>query len=866
MDSKEQDFQQRLLSTFKVEAAEHVQAMSAGLVELGAGSTSEERRKVTETVFRAAHSLKGAARAVGHSDIESICHSAESVFSALKSGQLELTPSLADVLQDAVDALARLLPRVGTSSAGERTTPVAPLLRRLASAAKGAAAAAAEPAEASRAGAPAKGAAAAAAEPAEASRAGAPGKGAAAAAAEPAEASRAGAPGKGAAAAAAEPAEASRAGVPGKGAAAAAAEPAKASRAGAPGKGAAAAAAEPDDDRSAPAEAGKERAPAPGPFHERSVLADTVRIAAARLDALLLEAEELLSAKAAAAQRASELRDIAGELAVREKSHAVLLSMGNAVHQAQRREAQRGGSEHALVQSRKLTDLTRAEAGARKAFAAKLQALAKSAEQDQRTLGTMVDGLLEDIKQALMLPIASTLEILPRLVRDLARDQRKDIELVVSGAETQIDRRILQEIRDPLLHLVRNSIDHGIETPEARQLAGKVPRGTLSVTVGRKDGKVEIVVSDDGGGIDAGKVREAARKLGIAAVTGDGREDQDVVPLVFRSGLSTSPIITDLSGRGLGLAIVQEKVERLGGTIAVETRTGRGTAFRMMLPVTLATFRGVHVRVNDQHFIVPTAQVEQALRFKKDAIKTVQNRETLYWNAQTVSLVRLADVLELAQAASGVSSEDHFQALVLSSGGTRIAFLVDDIIGEQEVLAKILGKPLSRIRNIAGATVLGSGKPVAILNVADLLRSAVRIASSATATATATQSEDTQPETKSILIVEDSITSRALLKNILESAGYQVVAAVDGAEAFNRLKTERFDLVVSDVEMPRMDGLELTTRIRADKALAEIPVVLVTGLESREHRERGADAGANAYIVKSSFDHSNLLDVVGRLL
>jgi two-component system chemotaxis sensor kinase CheA len=804
MDSKEQDFQQRLLSTFKVEAAEHVQAMSAGLVELGAGSTSEERRKVTETVFRAAHSLKGAARAVGHSDIESICHSAESVFSALKSGQLELTPSLADVLQDAVDALARLLPRVGTSSAGERTTPVAPLLRRLASAAKGAAAAAAEPAEASRAGAPAKGAAAAAAEPAEASRAGAPGKGAAAAAAEP------------------------------------------------------------DDDRSAPAEAGKERAPAPGPFHERSVLADTVRIAAARLDALLLEAEELLSAKAAAAQRASELRDIAGEFAVREKSHAVLLSMGNAVHQAQRREAQRGGSEHALVQSRKLTDLTRAEAGARKAFAAKLQALAKSAEQDQRTLGTMVDGLLEDIKQALMLPIASTLEILPRLVRDLARDQRKDIELVVSGAETQIDRRILQEIRDPLLHLVRNSIDHGIETPEARQLAGKVPRGTLSVTVGRKDGKVEIVVSDDGGGIDAGKVREAARKLGIAAVTGDGREDQDVVPLVFRSGLSTSPIITDLSGRGLGLAIVQEKVERLGGTIAVETRTGRGTAFRMMLPVTLATFRGVHVRVNDQHFIVPTAQVEQALRFKKDAIKTVQNRETLYWNAQTVSLVRLADVLELAQAASGVSSEDHFQALVLSSGGTRIAFLVDDIIGEQEVLAKILGKPLSRIRNIAGATVLGSGKPVAILNVADLLRSAVRIASSATATAT--QSEDTQPETKSILIVEDSITSRALLKNILESAGYQVVAAVDGAEAFNRLKTERFDLVVSDVEMPRMDGLELTTRIRADKALAEIPVVLVTGLESREHRERGADAGANAYIVKSSFDHSNLLDVVGRLL
>jgi two-component system, chemotaxis family, sensor kinase CheA len=302
----------------------------------------------------------------------------------------------------------------------------------------------------------------------------------------------------------------------------------------------------------------------------------------------------------------------------------------------------------------------------------------------------------------------------------------------------------------------------------------------------------------------------------------------------------------------------------LGGAISIETQPGQGTHFRIAVPLTLATFRGVYVRVGDQVFVVPTMHVEQTLRVGKDIVKTVENRETIAWNGRALALVRLSQVLELAERPARADEDEMVHAIILGSADKRIAFLVDEVIDEREVLVKSLGKQLSRVRNIAGATIFGSGKPIPILDVPDLLTSAVNVAAAPVIAAAA--SPQTSDERKSILIAEDSITSRALLKNILESAGYSVSAAVDGLEAFALLKTQRHDLIVSDVEMPRMTGFDLTARIRADKALVDLPVILVTALESREDRERGIDVGANAYIVKSSFDQSNLLDVIRRLL
>jgi two-component system chemotaxis sensor kinase CheA len=354
-------------------------------------------------------------------------------------------------------------------------------------------------------------------------------------------------------------------------------------------------------------------------------------------------------------------------------------------------------------------------------------------------------------------------------------------------------------------------------------------------------------------------------RLGIEGA--DEMDEGEALPLVFRSGVSTSPIITDISGRGLGLAIVVEKVEKLGGVVSLETRPDAGTSFRIVLPLTLATFRGVLVRAHEHIFVLPTVNVERVARVKEDEIKTVENRETIGLNGQVLSVVRLGDVLELPRKSAireEADATNHLYAAVVGSAEKRIAFLVDEVLDEQEVLVKSLGKQLSRVRNIAGATVLGTGRVVPILNVPDLMKSAVKVAT-APARAAVTEGK-VEARIKTILVAEDSITARTLLKNILEAAGYSVKTAVDGVDAFTTLRTEGVDLVVSDVEMPRMNGFDLTAKIRADKRLEELPVVLVTALESREDRERGIDAGANAYIVKSSFDQSNLLEVIRRLI
>jgi two-component system chemotaxis sensor kinase CheA len=277
----------------------------------------------------------------------------------------------------------------------------------------------------------------------------------------------------------------------------------------------------------------------------------------------------------------------------------------------------------------------------------------------------------------------------------------------------------------------------------------------------------------------------------------------------------------------------------------------------------LATFRGVLVRAGERLCVIPSAAVERVARVAVQDIRTVENRETIVLDGDVVSLAGLGDVLEMPRLVAG-NAATHAPVIVLDQNEARVAFRVDEILGEQEILVKNLGPQLARVRNVAGASMLGSGQVVPVLNVADLLKSAVGRAAAPLAAAAA--AEPATGEKRSILVAEDSITSRSLLKGILESAGYAVTTAVDGMDAFTTLKIAAFDLVVSDVDMPRMDGFDLTARVRADKQLAELPVVLVTALESREHRERGIDVGANAYIVKSSFDQSNLLEIIQRLI
>jgi two-component system chemotaxis sensor kinase CheA len=413
------------------------------------------------------------------------------------------------------------------------------------------------------------------------------------------------------------------------------------------------------------------------------------------------------------------------------------------------------------------------------------------------------------------------------------------------------------------IHLLRNAIDHGIEKPEVRKRNGKPPRGMIQIVVSRVEGnKVDILLSDDGGGVDLPALKEASLKRGILSTEeADKLADQEMLPLVFQSGVSTSPIITDISGRGLGLAIVREKTEKLGGLVSIETHRNKRTTIRMAIPLTVATFRGVLVTAAERLFIIPTTDVERTVRIKQEEIRTVENRDTLSLEGIAIPLVKLSRVLELSERNDG---SPLITILILESQGKRIGFCVDEILTEQEILIKSMSHPLSRVRNIAAATILGSGKVVPVLNVSDLVKSAA-ISAVRPEKPPVTPTEGTAAK-QNILVVEDSITSRMLLKNILETSGYTVKTAVDGIDAISQLKTEKFDAVVSDVDMPRMNGFNLTEKIRGDKKLAELPVVLVTALGSREDRERGIDVGANAYIVKSSFDQSNLLETLRRLI
>jgi two-component system chemotaxis sensor kinase CheA len=306
---------------------------------------------------------------------------------------------------------------------------------------------------------------------------------------------------------------------------------------------------------------------------------------------------------------------------------------------------------------------------------------------------------------------------------------------------------------------------------------------------------------------------------------------------------------------------VRERVERLQGSIAVESAEGRGTTFRLVVPMTLSTFRGVTVRAGEDLFVVPTLAIERVVRVEAQAVRTIEGRPAIEAGGGHIPLVRLADVLELPPAPPRPSQKDRLIALILGAGAARVAFEVDEAQGDQEVLVKPLGRCLQRVRNVSAATLLGDGRIAPILNVQDLLKSAARTVRPPEAL----QDEAPVLVQKSVLIAEDSITARGLLKNILEAAGYRVRTTVDGVDAWAALKLESFDVVVSDVEMPRMNGFDLTARIRSDRALSELPVVLLTALESREDRERGVEVGANAYSRKGDFDQRVLLEVLRRL-
>lgn len=595
---------------------------------------------------------------------------------------------------------------------------------------------------------------------------------------------------------------------------------------------------------------------------------ETLRVSSSRLNSILLQSEEMLSVKLSATQRTKDIKEIMVTYPQWKKEWTKICPDIRALETLALANSDEGQncSDNAQIRSiKRILDFVDWNLEFTKNSENQVRSLHKTTKRDSLLLESMVDTLLDDMKKVTMFPFSSLLDIVPKLVRDLSSDKGQKTDLLICGSEIEIDRRILDELKVPLIHLIRNCIDHGLEKPEERIRKGKPEEGKLTIEILPGDHNVELIIADDGVGISAVDIRRTLQKTNTIS---DERiralSDRELISFIFNSGISTSPIITELSGRGLGLAIVREKVEKLGGNITLETTPDVGTKFRIILPLTIATFRGVLISAGDQEFVLPTMYVERVMRIKPTALKMVENREVVVINGLPVSLVRMSSVLGLK--AMDELSDGYLQLVILSVIETRIAFVVDRVHHELEVLFKSLGPQLTRVRNISGATVLGSNRVVPILNVPDIIKSAVSSAQASIASSLNNALAKTDLAPSSILIVEDSITTRMLLKNILEGAGYLVQTATDGLDALTQIKKGRFDIVLSDVDMPRMNGFDLTSKIRKDVMTKDLPVILITALASREDQERGIDVGANAYIVKSMFDQNNLLDVVKRLI
>ena len=545
---------------------------------------------------------------------------------------------------------------------------------------------------------------------------------------------------------------------------------------------------------------------------------DTVRVAGQKLDELIKLMGEVISSHSRLRQRASDLRRL--ELAAPPEEGTAAVGSG--------------------------LRLSRVAAELRDDVA--LQELLMT-ELHDRALGMR------------MLPLSEILDPLGRMVRDAARSVGKEVDCRIEGSAIELDRKILDKLGDPLTHLIRNAIDHGIE-PAAKRLAlGKPAAGTLWIGARHEAGSVLITVRDDGGGIALEKVREKALKKrlvdreGLAALP-----EAAVIDFIFHPGFSTSPIVTDISGRGVGMDVVKRTVvEELRGAITVESRPGEGTVFTLRLPLSLAMLRVVLVGAGSQPFGITANFIDDMVRAPEDHFITVLDRRALKLRNEFIPVVQLAELLALPKPASPPISGRDPLLIVVSHGGEKLALQVELLIDERDMVIKSLPEHLKGTRVVSGIVQTGRNELVSVLHVPALF-AAARAASAPAAAGEAAV------DTLDILVVDDSFNTREIEKSILEAHGYRVTLAEDGQDALDKARAGDFDLVITDVEMPRLDGFSLTSRLRELERYRDTPVIIVTSREKEEDKRRGIQVGADAYIVKGAFDQTNLLDTIRNLV
>lgn len=576
--------------------------------------------------------------------------------------------------------------------------------------------------------------------------------------------------------------------------------------------------------------------PAPPP-RRRAAAGQSLRVAIEKLDSLTHLAPEMVIQSLKASERHAELRRVEFSIArLRDRVREARLAPPT-----RSRVSELG--EYADV----LDQITR-----------RMRALVTNVSDDQARLTLITEELRQHVIELTMLPVGTVFDTFPRAVRDLARSFDKQVELTMTGRETELEKRVIEKIADPLVHLVRNAIDHGLESPADRRRAGKPAAGALLVAAEQQGNRCHITVRDDGRGIDPMALRAAAVRKGIASAPElDQWTNERLFNLIFEPGFSTRTETTDVSGRGVGMDVVRVITDALSGSVRVQSEVGRGTTVVLDLPLSLALLRVVLIEVNGEITAIPTAAIRRILH----GAEAMQHGQVAEIEGEAIPIAALTALL--GQPANGATAAGQ-SVLIIETREGRLGVMVDAVIEEQELVFQELRGPLGDQLTIAGAALLGSGEIVPILDMQALYQ---RVAQSAgTEIAIASRPAIATRQSSGVLVVEDSLVAAEMHRGILAGAGYQVEIAHDGVEALELLRRRDWDLVITDVDMPNMDGVELTAHLRADPRLRHLPVIIVSSRDSGDHRRTGIDAGADAYLGKGAFDQNEILELVRRFI
>lgn len=499
-------------------------------------------------------------------------------------------------------------------------------------------------------------------------------------------------------------------------------------------------------------------------------------------------------------------------------------------------------------------------AGARTAALRHIEGL----EELSRRIEELSSALSHAALGSRMRPFGDLSAAFPRMVRDLARQLNRRVRLDIVGTGVHVDREMLSRLEAPLTHLLRNCIDHGIEPPAERVTAGKPEEATITLSARHHAGRLVISVADDGRGIDAARVRARAIERGLVpeSIARD-LDESEVLEFLFLPGFSTASEVTEISGRGVGLDVVQSMAHEVGGAVQVRSKPGAGTTFTMTLPVAVSVVRATIVEVAGEPLAFPLARLERIVRRPSDELTTVQGRLQFDQDGASIGVVDAATVLELGERAV---PDEVFTAVVVGGGRQRYGLLVDRLVGEEDLVVRTLDPRLGKVPHVSAAALLEGGDPVLIVDTEDLVASIRQLLGEGRTLGSSRPAPGRVATPGRVLVVDDSATVREVERQLLTRAGYLVDTAIDGVDGWNALVAGRYELVVTDVDMPRMNGIELVRRIRADARFASLPLVIVSYKDREEDRLRGMEAGANAYLTKGSFQDETFINLVRDLI